>query len=261
MAVGICKFCKLERQFARAHIIPKSFHARSDIGPLHIYSNKSGRRPTRSQTGIYDEEMMCIGCEAKYAYLDGYAARILKPWPRRSQLIKDDAGFILKIPGPQSPGGYWLHAIDADRLKLFFCFLMLRCAKSSREEYRISLSEEILARLETAMKNNDADVADIYVIGSRYLDRRNTGTFSPWPRAPKKGAPINFVMLGLRFLVHFEVPPELPELSLTRGKSWPIIFDEFKGSKLHDVAMRMVSKFPSPWAQLRFGNQAAQSRR
>jgi hypothetical protein len=256
MTMGICKFCNLEGRFARAHIIPQSFYARSDIGPLRIYSNKSGTAPKRSQAGIYDTELICMSCEAKYAYLDSYAAEKLKPWPRRSQLIKDEAGFILKVP-EQHPGGYWLHKIDADRLNLFFCFLTLRCAKTSREEYRITLSADVSIRLESALQNKDADSAEIYVFGSRYFDRRNTGTFSPWPRSPKDNTPLNFVMFGLRFLVHFQAPSKLPELSLRKGQSWPIIFDEFKGSKLHRVAMNMVSKFPSPWARLRTNGQVA----
>jgi len=256
MAIGNCNFCNLRGRFARAHIIPKSFYARSDVGPLHIYSSKLGRAPKRSPVGVYDNELICVSCEAKYAYLDNYAAEKLRPWPRRSQLFKDETGFILKIPG-QHLGGYWLHKIDADRLKLFFCFLTLRCAKTSREEYRITLPTDVSLRLERALQNKDASVAGIYVFGSRYFDRKSTGTFSPWPRSPKGDKPLNFVLLGLRFVVHFQVPSELPELSLGSGPSWPIIFDEFKGSKLHKIAVDMVSKFPSPWAGLRTRGRVA----
>lgn len=250
MGVGVCKFCNLNARYARSHIIPKAFYVRSDLGPLHIFSNQLEHEPKRSPVGVYDSELICRACEATYEYLDSYAAEKLKPWPRRSQLFKDDIGLILKFPDGRL-GGYWLTKVDANRMKLFFCFLTLRCAKTTREEYRITIPSEISRRLEEALRLQDASIADIHVLGSRFFDRKYVGTFSPWPRSPTASKPLNFAMLGLRFLVHFQTPDELPELCLGSGPNWPIIFDEFRGSNLHRIAVNMVSKFPSPWAGLR----------
>jgi hypothetical protein len=250
MAIGQCKFCGKDRQFARAHIIPRSFYKINQAdGPNYIYSSKSDRGPKRSPSGIYDEGLICLECESKLAYLDTYAANKLKPWPRRSQLFKDETGFILKIPG-QSAGGYWLKDINIERLKLFFCFLVWRCARTTREEFSIELPGKLTLRLETALKSRDVQEAEIYVFGARYSDRKWTATYSPWPRTFKDDKPINFVMYGLRFLVHFQKPIELPELSLGHTAAWPIIFDEFKGSKLHKITMQMATKHPNPWASL-----------
>jgi hypothetical protein len=257
MPSGRCKFCGMVRRFARAHIIPKSFYGiNASQGANFIYSGKQSNKPKKSPSGIYDEELLCLECESKFSYLDTYAGQKLKPWPRRSQLIKDDNGFIMKPPG-ESKGGYWLKDIKIDRLKLFFCFLTWRCARTIREELSVKLSEDIVLKLESSLKSLNADSANIHVLGSRFSDRRSVPLFSPWPRSPKPEQPINFVMFGLHFLVQFQAPDELPELYLGYGPQWPIIFDEFKGSKLHQIAMRMVTAHPSPWMGLRARGRVA----
>lgn len=251
MAFGRCKFCGEERQLIDAHLIPKAFYDfRTRQGPHYIFSSKLSHGPKKAPVGIYDDHLLCRECESKFAYLDTYAAQKLKPWPRRSQLIRDETGFIMKPPG-ESRGGYWLRDINVDRLKLFFCFLVWRCARTNREELAITLPDELTSRLESALKGMDPSKADVHIIGSRYSDRKYTALFSPWPRSPKAGAPINFVMYGLHFVVHFRAPEELPEIALGHGADWPIIFQEFQGTRLHELSIRLIKSTRDPWAGLR----------
>jgi hypothetical protein len=251
MAFGACKFCGEERELVDAHIIPKSFYDfRARQGPHYIFSAKLNHGPKKAPVGIYDDHLLCRECEGKFAYLDTYAAQKLKPWPRRPQLIRDETGFIIKLPDG-SRGGYWLRDINVDRLKLFFCFLVWRCARTDREELAIALSDDVIYRVEGALKNKDASRADIHVVGSRYSERKYTSLFSPWPRSPAIGAPVNFVMYGLHFVVHFRAPEEVPEIALGASADWPIIFQEFKGTRLHELSMRLVKNSRDPWAGLR----------
>lgn len=257
MPFGQCKLCCNVGKFARAHLVPKAFYEfRGGIGPHYIFSNKSDSRPKKSPAGIYDEELICRECEARLAYLDDYAAKMLKPWPRRSQLLRDESGLIIRVPG-ESTGGYSIIGVNVDRLKLFFSFLAWRCATTVREEFSIKLPADKILRLEKSLTSTDPSIADLFIIGSRYSNRNWKATFSPWPRAPKVGQPINFVMYGLRFLIHFE-PPDVPsELLLGHNPNWPIIFDEFKGSRLHQVALSMARKHGGPWARLKSRQMSA----
>jgi hypothetical protein len=250
MALGQCKFCGEKRHLVDAHIIPKAFydfHARQ--GPHYIFSTKLPHGPKKAPVGIYDDHLLCRECESRFAYLDTYAAQKLKPWPRRSQLIRDETGFVMRPEN--SPGGYWLRDINFDRLKLFFCFLVWRCARTDREELAITLPSDVVTRLELALNEMDANKADIHVIGSRYANRKYTSLFSPWPRSPKVGGPINFVMYGLHFVVHFQPHEELAEFALGKETNWPIIFQQFKGTRLHELSMRLVKNSRDPWAGLR----------
>ena len=247
MTIGQCKFCGLTREFAEAHIVPKTFYGlKEGPGPLYVYSN-SRRRPVRSPIGIYDDNLICLVCESKYAYLDSYAAEKLKPWPKRSQLLRDKSGFILKLPG-RSAAGYWLRDFDANRLGLFFCFLTLRCALTNRREFSINAPKEIIAKLEQALLYGDASKADLHIIGSRFSDSECRPVYSPWPRSVSGLKPLNFVIYGLRFLVHFQPLDDTQELSLGASYEWPIVFDDFKGSQLHKVTVGMVGKHPDPWS-------------
>ncbi|MEO1241006.1 MAG: hypothetical protein AAFX54_03785 [Pseudomonadota bacterium] len=70
----ICKFCREETELISAHIIPKSFYDIKDNNfSLKIITDMDGHFPKRSQTGVYDKEILCKKCDNNFGLLDQYA--------------------------------------------------------------------------------------------------------------------------------------------------------------------------------------------
>jgi hypothetical protein len=250
MPVGYCKFCKRDdRNLVEAHIVPKAFYGLNEFrGPLVGISNVGGQKPKRMPVGVYDSKMICDSCEDNYSHLDDYAAKVLKPWPRRSQLFRDDHGFILKHEGIQA--GYWVKGIDENKLLLFFIFLVLRFALTSRSEFAIELSTKQKNKLLAALVARDAAKADIDLLAFRYIEKNWKLVLSPWPRKNRGKRPLGVLLYGLKFLVFFKRQIKLADVAFRNGRL-PVIFVNFKGSTIHKFGMWAAKTFPDPWAGLR----------
>lgn len=77
----ICKLCKKRpSRFARSHAIPRSFfHEFRGPDPHSILFNVSGKdKLTRTvQAGVWDDEILCHSCEARFSNLDHYGWKVL----------------------------------------------------------------------------------------------------------------------------------------------------------------------------------------
>jgi hypothetical protein len=235
--------------FAQAHIVPRAFYETSPEGPLHLFSGRAGEMPKRLPIGTYDDGIICRPCEAKYSYLDNYAAKTLKPWPRRSQLFRDQDGFIIKLDGLSA--GYYLKNFDARRLILFFAFLLWRMAVTTRPEMHLKLGATLVGQLRTAVIERCDEKIKLWIYGTRFSDRRWKFVFSPRAKHEGEDVTINMEFFGFKFIINSRHNLELDEFALSRKPNWPILFEEFRTSDLYKFARSITEKQQDPWKGLR----------
>jgi hypothetical protein len=126
----VCKHCrKPSTKFVKAHAgIARSFsHAFRGADPNSVLVNVSGKGKLarRIQAGIWDDEILCPDCEAKFSELDGYGWKILgKPDLTKPYL---DHNF--------QPVGYWI-SCDTDKLRRFILSSLWRASVSKVPELK-----------------------------------------------------------------------------------------------------------------------------
>jgi hypothetical protein len=248
MKVGLCKLCGHERPLAKAHVVPKAFYPIIPDEPLMLLSGAKNHWPKRLPVGIYDESLLCEACEAKYSRLDDEAIRILKPWPSRTQLLKDDDGFILKVDNKKA--GYLIKSPDAAPLLQFFYFLLWRMAETSRPEMHLKLEAVLVEKLRLNVLSGDA--ADI---GLRIYATRSKGKAAETVVSPRIGiidgiTIINFEFQGFQFKVASD-GLGIDELALAKDRDWHILFEDFRETKLYASMRSIALRNPNPWARLK----------
>jgi hypothetical protein len=243
VALGACKLCRENGPFAKAHIVPKAFYSIVLGDPLRVLSGKAGHRPRRAPVGIYDEQLICRSCESEHSYLDDYAIRVLKPWPKRSQLIKDETGFIIKIEG--KPAGYYVRRLDAEKLTLFFYFLLWRMGATTRSELHVNLSATLSEQLcKSVIAKKPCDLG-LKIFAARFHQRAAANVvFGPRIRASDSELLINFDFYGFQFTLTSDDNPEVRDFALS-GQDWPILFEDFRKTKVCGAFKSLAMKGPS----------------
>jgi hypothetical protein len=247
MKVGLCKMCARERALAKAHIVPKAFYNMLPQEPLMLFSGKKDYRPKRIPAGIYDESLLCEGCEEQFSPLDDEAVRILKPWPRRPQLLKDEHGFILKLEGKKA--GYSIKAPDSDALLPFFYFLLWRMAETSRPEMRLKLEPALTQRLRLTLLSRTTEEMDLRIYGARSSEVAAQMVANPRIGQIDGTPVINLDFYGFQFTVK-SADDGIDELALTKKRDWPILFQDFRATKLYASMRPIAQRTPNPWARL-----------
>jgi hypothetical protein len=137
-----CLACGRLRRLADAHIVPRAFYPpRQDFRAYSVHGGRAPRRPK----GVYDREILCPDCDGAIGRFDDYAAKILRPWPKRADLLRDEQGLIMKGQGTRYRG-YWIRRPDVDLLQCFAASLLWRAGVTSRSEMRLDLPPDLLAR-------------------------------------------------------------------------------------------------------------------
>jgi hypothetical protein len=247
MKVGLCKMCSGERALAKAHIVPKAFYNMLPEEPLMLFSGKKDHRPKRIPTGIYDENLLCKDCEEQFSHLDNEAVRILKPWPRRPQLLKDEHGLVIKLEGKKA--GYSIKAPDTNALLPFFYFLLWRMAETSRPEMRLKLDPALTERLRLSVLAQTTEEIDLRIYGQRSSEVAAQLVANPRIGQIDGMAVINLDFYGFQFTVKF-VDDGIDELALTQNRDWPILFQDFRATKLYASMRPIAQRTPNPWARL-----------
>jgi hypothetical protein len=247
MKVGLCKMCAREGALAKAHIVPKAFYNILPQEPLMLFSGKKDSRPKRIPSGIYDENLLCEGCEKTFSHLDSEAVRILKPWPRRPQLLKDEHGFIIKLEGKKA--GYSIQAPDPNALLPFFHFLLWRMAETSRPELRLKLDTTLTERLRLSLLSQSPDGMGLRIYGTRSSELAAQMVANPRIGQIEGAAVINLDFYGYQFKLKF-VDDGIDEFVLTKDRDWPILFEDFRATKLYASMRPIAQKTPNPWARL-----------
>ena len=160
MKYGVCKLTGRSGKFVKSHLLPRAL-TRPNVAGEYFISGGQGRRPKKSWTSWYDEELVIKKGEDILADYDNWAIAEL----RRLELVWSGWGtkssFPLETPewfDPQ-PEGFGLRQVECsnpDKLRLFFLSLLWRAAATTLPEFGdINLEPEELELLRTMVLNRD----------------------------------------------------------------------------------------------------------
>jgi hypothetical protein len=239
--------CVQEGALAKAHIVPKAFYPIIPDEPLMLLSGGKDHRPKRAPIGIYDENLLCESCEARFSRLDDEAARVLKPWPTRSQLLRDDDGFILKLEHKKA--GYRLKSSDTKALLPFFHFLLWRMAKTGRPEMHLKLEPALTEQLRQSLLAGRPDDIGLWIYASRSNQKAADMVVSPRIGTIDGKSIVNIEFHGFQFKIAF-APEEIDEFALTHDRDWLILFEDFRTTKIYESMRSIALRNPNPWARL-----------
>ena len=123
----ICQFCGDDKKLCKAHIVPQAFNyprlpdERSSI----LASNNKGFRTRRSQTGVYDTNILCSECDQKLGVFDGYAAGELLRATNRTPQKLDGKVVFFEYPD-----------CDPEKIVRFALSVLWRAAVSKQHFYK-----------------------------------------------------------------------------------------------------------------------------
>ena len=196
----ICKLCrKPPTKFVKAHAgIARSFFHEfrgADVNSVLVNVSGVGKLSRRIQAGVWDDQILCSDCEAKFSDLDDYGFKILGK-PDLSQPYFDHNFQLV---------GYWIKC-DTDKLRRFILSSLWRASVSEIPEYR----KLHLGIYETPIINRVFDSPplrpDEYPTSVLYLDKDYLGKgiqmiFQPLTNKLSSGGLMCFLYLSPRLKV------------------------------------------------------------
>jgi hypothetical protein len=161
----LCKFCRIRAADVDSHIIPRSFVlARSIPGaPNFLLSNKLPRKK-QTPTGIYDRDLVCASCEAKFNEYDNYGYRFFHKEPLEPVYVEGEI-FL-----------YQHTAADVSKLKLFFLTILWRASASRLAECRAADLSRWDADLRQMIETADCGAVDRFPV---VLEKFDNPTVAP----------------------------------------------------------------------------------
>ncbi len=168
-----CKLCNQEKKLIQAHIIPKSFHAplKEEGQTPIIITSKDGVYPKRSQTGVYDVEIVCEDCEKMFSPWDDYGNKFLFQELHDENYVVSNGERI----------AYNFGLCDYKKLKLFFISILWRASVSNQNMFgRVQLGSYEKKLKKLVLSNNPGDIEDFSVALSKFDAPANeTGILNP----------------------------------------------------------------------------------
>lgn len=240
MGAGVCNWCGESKKLIDAHIVPRAFYPKTT--DIRISSLES-ERESRSRKGIYDQTILCRECDSHFGKFDDYAARVLRPAPRRKDLLRNEAGFISK--GDETRyRAYWIRNPDVRKLQGFCASLIWRAGVTSRYEMSLQVSNEVLLRCKRVVEGDEESFFD--VIGMR-CDEDKLSEFVARPTIHNEhDAPgYQFYMGGVILSIFGRAPANIQDMSpliLGRERDWLIGFVPFWGSKFETTIREIYSR-------------------
>ena len=126
-----CRICgSTSSVVADASIFPKAVFrkARAAQGeePFLLAIDRHGSKPKKVRIGEYDSNLLCVDCEQKFSPIDDRGLRALQ------------AGLYIPVPcyGKKQLVLKYSDKANAQDLRLFLLFILLRASWSSREAYK-----------------------------------------------------------------------------------------------------------------------------
>jgi hypothetical protein len=168
-----CKMCGEEKRLIDAHIIPRSFYEplKENGQTPRIVTDVAGEYPKRSQTGVYDKEIVCESCEQLFSPWDDYAYRFLFQELNDEQFIRNNGEVV----------AYNFGKCDYEKLKLFFLSVLWRACVSKHkifEKVQLGPFEEKLRQM--LLENDPGDNSEFAVALSKFDAPANeTGILNP----------------------------------------------------------------------------------
>jgi hypothetical protein len=172
--LGICKLTGKSGKFVKSHLIPQAFTKPSVRGGFFI-SGGPGRRPKKSWSSWYDEQLVVQEGEDILAKYDNWAVREL----RRLELVWSGWGAKTALPNSSwirptssipevaewsaSRGLRAVECADPEKLRLFFLSLLWRAAATALPDFRdVALDVDDLELLRTMILNANPRPFDFY---------------------------------------------------------------------------------------------------
>jgi hypothetical protein len=179
-----CKLCLELGPSSQSHITPKSL-----LNNVYLHSNIKGKPSKRHLGGIYDRNILCQSCEAKYMKWDSYGKLFLdNPLKHQEALALYQNNEII---------GYELFQVDYKKLKLFTLSLLWRMHTTQHENFKeVNLGHHI-NRVRTLILNqypsNDMEFA--IILGKFNYDKK----FMPFHISPfrRKIEGINYYIIHI----------------------------------------------------------------
>jgi hypothetical protein len=134
-SVNLCKLCMQYKPMVDAHIIPKGLYNLAAGSPLSLVPMYTDERPQRSQTGLYDQEILCEECDVFLGRLDQHAVERLAPGRANLKATHPPDGPALDAKG--KPLLYTIEGADSDTISRFVLSVLWRAHHSGRAETRV----------------------------------------------------------------------------------------------------------------------------
>lgn len=238
--LGTCKFCGEQATLVKAHIIPRSFYPERARGkkPLLVLSPYSGEPKRRAPKGIYDENLVCKECEARFDPYDDYAAKRLL----------DRAEDFRTITHNGEPVMFTVDSFDYTKLKLFGLCVLWRAAASSRPEFQNVSLGSFLQPLRDMIDASDPGAADTFSeILIRFSDVEDwqSGFMSPFSEKIEDVNFYRFIMGAHVLYIKVDeqpLPEALSELAISPGSESRVIARKFEGGPEYRAFKRLVNK-------------------
>lgn len=231
----ICKFCLKERKLVRCHIIPRSFF-KSLLNP-HALIISDISYPKRSQTGIYDENLICEECETLFSPFDDYAYRLLSTDISEDNLLVYNNERIV----------YFIYNYDYNKIKLFFISLLWRASASNLEYFKRIQVRPFENQLKEMIRKSDPGSENDFSIALRRFEERSysKGILDPYK---KRFDGINYVVFYLGgFTVYIKVdkrpaPDFIKNISIKPNERLGILLTDIKKTKEYRIMKKLAEK-------------------
>lgn len=245
---GLCRLCGKKGKLIKAHILPRGFYSpiwdygdpessKSERVPIVIHLGEPRSKPTRTQSGLWDMQILCATCDGDvFGPLDKYATDILIKNPSWISCAHDDYGEpILQI----------VESYDYKKLKLFYMSVLWRSAVTSHpffNEVKLEPWEQPLRDALIAGEPGPQDFFSVYPFNY-------TGLFSqfmqnPTPQIIEGVHHVRFRYPGGGFVIKIDQrsgPPQLQELALHPERELRLITKEFTDSQEHKVLLSQLT--------------------
>lgn len=224
-----CRLCKNDfPALIKAHIIPRSFYKRlRDAGgkPVMLTAGADRVDEKQHQSGLWNDDIVCAGCEARFGPYDehGYA------------MLKD----ITKLPVFENPPGHplahLLQEVDYHRLKLFFLSVLWRAHWSSHRFFNhvdLGPHEPVIADF---ILRDVAPPPEVYSVHFYHLtgERYPNVMFPPWRHRVDGTNVYRFYFPGLVVLMTVDkrdLPPPWELMRLNDKPPYNVAFMPYASS-------------------------------
>jgi len=148
----LCKYCRVSNGLVKAHIIPEAFFRQLREGTLAplVVTDRSGEFPKRAPIGVYDQEILCGGCETHFLASDTYGIDVL---------LNDFDQAFHSVEGGR---GYAGDSIDKKLLLRFFVAVLWRASVSRQPFYRKVALGPYEAEALNVLRNPTAEVPLVF---------------------------------------------------------------------------------------------------
>ena len=94
--VPTCRFCKSpDKKLIKAHIIPRSIFKlvkKDENYSVYFEARQEGVRTDFKQAGLYDENILCAECEARFSNWDAHGSAVISKPRGEPDLYRDPQG-------------------------------------------------------------------------------------------------------------------------------------------------------------------------